>query len=118
LAGLDFAIETLRLLDANLEKAYSVAATASASLAGTNHRLGSRPTRSALLGAERVALNLLQRLSGIATLTRAYVDVVAGTGAAILDTRKTTPGLRALEKYAVRAGGGTNHRLGLSTMQF
>jgi nicotinate-nucleotide pyrophosphorylase (carboxylating) len=66
-----------------------------------------------MLGAERVALNLLQRLSGIATLTRAYVDAVAGTGAAILDTRKTTPGLRALEKYAVRAGGGTNHRLRL-----
>ena len=67
----------------------------------------------ALLTGERTALNLLGRLSGIATLTRAYVDAVAGTGAAILDTRKTTPGLRALEKLAVRAGGGTNHRFGL-----
>lgn len=74
--------------------------------------LVSGPSR-ALLTAERVALNFLQHLSGIATLTRRYVDAVAGTGAGILDTRKTTPGLRALEKYAVRTGGGTNHRHGL-----
>jgi nicotinate-nucleotide pyrophosphorylase (carboxylating) len=67
----------------------------------------------ALLSAERTALNLLGRLSGIATLTRAYVDAVAGTQARIVDTRKTTPGLRALEKYAVRCGGGVNHRFGL-----
>jgi len=67
----------------------------------------------ALLSAERVALNLLGRLCGIATLTRAYVDAVAGTGAVITDTRKTTPSLRALEKYAVRCGGGVNHRFGL-----
>ena len=67
----------------------------------------------ALLTGERTALNLLGRLSGVATLTRAYVDAVAGTGATILDTRKTTPGLRALEKLAVRTGGGTNHRFGL-----
>src|SRR5262249_16295736 len=60
-----------------------------------------------------LALNVLGRLSGIATLTRRYVDAVAGTEATILDTRKTTPGLRTLEKYAVRCGGGTNHRLGL-----
>src|SRR5208283_1485078 len=67
----------------------------------------------ALLSAERVALNLLGRLCGVATLTRAYVDAVAGTGAVITDTRKTTPGLRALEKYAVRCGGGVSHRYGL-----
>src|SRR4051794_23180869 len=67
----------------------------------------------ALLTGERTALNLLGRLSGIATLTRRYVDAVAGTDALILDTRKTTPGLRALEKLAVRTGGGTNHRFGL-----
>jgi nicotinate-nucleotide pyrophosphorylase (carboxylating) len=67
----------------------------------------------ALLGAERVALNLMGRLSGIATLARAYVDAVEGSGARIVDTRKTTPGLRALEKYAVRCGGGVNHRFGL-----
>ena len=70
----------------------------------------------ALLQAERVALNYLQRLSGTATLTRAFVDAVDGTGAVILDTRKTTPGLRDLEKYAVRTGGGTNHRRDLSVM--
>jgi nicotinate-nucleotide pyrophosphorylase (carboxylating) len=67
----------------------------------------------AVLAAERTALNLLGRLSGVATLTRAYVDAVEGTGVVILDTRKTTPGLRALEKHAVRAGGGVNHRMGL-----
>ena len=67
----------------------------------------------ALLAAERSALNTVQHLSGIATLTRAYVDAVAGTGAVLLDTRKTLPGLRAIEKYAVRCGGGTNHRLRL-----
>lgn len=73
------------------------------------------PTRG-LLSGERLALNLLQRLSGIATLTRSYVEAVAGTGAVILDTRKTTPGLRALEKYAVQVGGGQNHRFGLYDM--
>lgn len=66
-----------------------------------------------ILAAERVALNHVGRLSGIASLTRAYVDAVAGTGTRIVDTRKTTPGLRALEKYAVRCGGGHNHRFGL-----
>lgn len=67
----------------------------------------------ALLTAERTALNLLGRLSGIATLTAAYVEAVKGTNARITDTRKTTPGLRALEKYAVRCGGGISHRFGL-----
>jgi nicotinate-nucleotide pyrophosphorylase (carboxylating) len=67
----------------------------------------------AILSSERTGLNLMGRLSGIATLTRAYVDAVAGTGARITDTRKTTPGLRHLEKYAVRCGGGVNHRFGL-----
>ena len=70
------------------------------------------PTR-ALLTGERTALNLLGRMCGIATLTRRFVDAVAGTDAVVLDTRKTTPGLRAFEKYAVRCGGGTNHRMGL-----
>jgi len=69
-------------------------------------------TRAVLTG-ERTALNLVGRLSGIATLTRRFVDAIDGTGAEILDTRKTTPGLRALEKYAVRCGGGRNHRFGL-----
>ncbi len=70
------------------------------------------PTRP-LLRAERSALNLLCHLSGVATATRRWVDAVAGTGAVVRDTRKTTPGLRALEKYAVRCGGGANHRMGL-----
>jgi len=72
----------------------------------------SGPAR-AILSAERVALNFLQRLSGVATVTRAFVRAVAGTRAGIYDTRKTTPGWRALEKYAVRCGGGRNHRIGL-----
>jgi nicotinate-nucleotide pyrophosphorylase (carboxylating) len=67
----------------------------------------------AMLTAERSALNTVQHLSGIATLTRAYVDAIAGTGATLLDTRKTIPGLRVLEKYATRMGGATNHRMGL-----
>ena len=69
---------------------------------------------ASLLMAERVALNLLQRLSGVATLTARYVAAIAGTGARIVDTRKTTPGLRLLEKAAVRDGGGANHRIGLA----
>ncbi|HME33314.1 MAG TPA: carboxylating nicotinate-nucleotide diphosphorylase [Terriglobales bacterium] len=67
-----------------------------------------------ILSCERVILNIMQRMSGVATLTRRYVDAVAGTGTTILDTRKTAPGLRLLDKWAVRCGGGTNHRLDLS----
>jgi nicotinate-nucleotide pyrophosphorylase (carboxylating) len=67
-----------------------------------------------MLRAERIALNLLQRMSGIATATHAYVGAIRGTGATIVDTRKTAPGLRALDKYAVRCGGGSNHRFSLS----
>jgi nicotinate-nucleotide pyrophosphorylase (carboxylating) len=73
------------------------------------------PQRSILI-AERTLLNFMQRMSGIATLTARYVQAVAGTGCRVLDTRKTTPGLRALEKWAVRLGGGTNHRHGLYDM--
>ena len=67
-----------------------------------------------ILSCERVILNMLQRMSGIATLTRKFVDAIAGTRAHVLDTRKTVPGLRVLDKYAVRCGGGMNHRLDLS----
>jgi nicotinate-nucleotide pyrophosphorylase (carboxylating) len=74
-----------------------------------------RGPAGAMLTAERVALNFVQRLSGVATLTARFVEAVAGTRARILDTRKTTPGLRQLEKYAVACGGGTNHRAGFST---
>ena len=80
--------------------------------AGTRLATVAGPARPILTG-ERLALNLLQRLSGVATLTRRYVDAVAGTGVSISDTRKTTPGLRLLEKEAVRLGGGRNHRIGL-----
>jgi nicotinate-nucleotide pyrophosphorylase (carboxylating) len=80
--------------------------------AGERLAVVSGPMR-AMLSAERTALNFLQHLSGIATRTRRYVDAIAGLSAHILDTRKTTPGWRLLEKYAVRAGGGQNHRLGL-----
>ncbi|TNF28049.1 MAG: carboxylating nicotinate-nucleotide diphosphorylase [Deltaproteobacteria bacterium] len=71
-------------------------------------------TRSLLVG-ERTALNILQRLSGVATLTRRFVDAVAGTGAKVCDTRKTTPGMRVMQKYAVAMGGGSNHRFGLDS---
>lgn len=73
------------------------------------------PTRSILL-VERVLLNFMQRMSGIATLTRRFTDALEGTGCRVLDTRKTTPGLRHIEKWAVRIGGGTNHRMGLYDM--
>ncbi len=72
-----------------------------------------RGSAASILTAERSALNFIQQLSGVATETRRYVDAVAGTSTKILDTRKTAPGLRALQKYAVRCGGGTNHRIGL-----
>jgi nicotinate-nucleotide pyrophosphorylase (carboxylating) len=81
--------------------------------AGTDVARVTAPTLL-VLTAERTALNLLCHLSGVATLTRRWVDALAGTGAVVRDTRKTTPGLRALEKYAVRLGGGQNHRMGLS----
>jgi nicotinate-nucleotide pyrophosphorylase (carboxylating) len=87
-------------------------ADGSAVRAGEHLAVATGPMRD-LLAAERTALNFLQRLSGIATRTRAFVDAGAGTRAQILDTRKTTPGWRLLEKYAVRCGGGHNHRLGL-----
>ncbi len=114
LAGLDVAAEAFRQIDGSVQ----VAARASD---GDHVDLGAKfatvegPVR-ALLQAERVALNFLQRLSGTATLTRQFVDAVAGTRAVILDTRKTTPGLRDFEKYAVRCGGGTNHRRDLAVM--
>ncbi|MET0662416.1 MAG: carboxylating nicotinate-nucleotide diphosphorylase [Ilumatobacteraceae bacterium] len=82
---------------------------------GTEIARVTAPTRL-LLTAERTALNLLCHLSGVATLTHRWVEALAGTGARVRDTRKTTPGLRALEKYAVRCGGGVNHRMGLFDM--
>jgi nicotinate-nucleotide pyrophosphorylase (carboxylating) len=111
LAGIDLALETLRLLDENL--AVMESRNDGEHLAPGDVAAGISGNTRSLLTAERVALNLLQRLCGIATMTSQFVAVVAGTGARVLDTRKTTPGLRAFEKYAVRIGGGQNHRFGL-----
>ena len=113
LYGLEAAEATFRALDADAE-AEPLAAEGEWREGGPVLRVtgGAR----AILGAERTALNFLQRLSGIATLTARYVQAVEGTGVGILDTRKTTPGLRALEKAAVRAGGGHSHRFGLFDM--
>ncbi|HXT18991.1 MAG TPA: carboxylating nicotinate-nucleotide diphosphorylase [Gemmatimonadaceae bacterium] len=113
ICGIPLALEAFRLLDAKVS-------------IRVDHEDGARVKAGepvlfvtgharALLSAERVALNYMQRLAGIATLTCKYVDLVKGTKAKILDTRKTTPGWRALEKYAVRAGGGTNHRMNLES---
>jgi nicotinate-nucleotide pyrophosphorylase (carboxylating) len=111
LAGLPCAVEAFRLMDVNA--ACRPRAEDGARFVRGDVLLEVDGEMRALLAAERTALNFVQRLSGVATLTRAYVDAVAGTGVAILDTRKTTPGLRALEKAAVVAGGGRNHRFGL-----
>lgn len=112
-AGLALAIEAFHQLDAKVSMRIDAedgtrVARGDTVLFLSGHARG-------LLSAERVALNFLQRLSGVASLTSRYVDAVRGTRARILDTRKTTPGWRALEKYAVRCGGGVNHRLDLSS---
>jgi nicotinate-nucleotide pyrophosphorylase (carboxylating) len=114
IAGIDVAACVYRLVDPTLRfVAHSgdgspvTAEQPIASVSGSAH---------SLLRGERVALNFMQRLSGIASLTARYVETISGTRARIVDTRKTTPGLRALEKYAVRAGGGHNHRRDLSDM--
>lgn len=111
LAGLDVAAEVFRLLDPDV-KFEKISAD------GQSVRKGEviawlKGKATVLLQGERVALNLLQRMSGIASLTARYVSEVQGTGATIVDTRKTVPGLRALDKYSVRMGGGRNHRIGL-----
>lgn len=111
-AGVPLALAAFHLLDPHVEIRVDAED-------GTHVRRGQTVlylsgTARGLLSAERVALNFLQRLSGVATLTARYVTAVQGTKAQILDTRKTTPGWRALEKYAVRCGGGTNHRATLA----
>ncbi len=114
LAGLDVAAEVFQQVNprVHIERC---ADEGSAFAPGAQLAVATGPVR-ALLQGERVALNFLQRMSGTATLTRAFAEAVAGTKAVILDTRKTTPGLRDLEKYAVRCGGGTNHRRDLAVM--
>jgi nicotinate-nucleotide pyrophosphorylase (carboxylating) len=113
-AGTQTAAEVFRRVDPTL--GVDVVQQDGASLNGGETILEVRGTASAILTAERVALNFLQRLSGVATLTRQFVEAIGKHRAKILDTRKTTPGLRALEKAAVVAGGGCNHRFGLYDM--
>jgi nicotinate-nucleotide pyrophosphorylase (carboxylating) len=110
-AGLDLATAFFRALDENavIEKEASDGSAVGAGAVLLRLKGNAR----AMLTAERSALNTLQHMSGIATLTRRYVDAIAGTGAVLLDTRKTIPGLRALEKYATRMGGAQNHRMRL-----
>jgi len=115
-AGLELGEVILRRLDPNLEWVamakdgdYLLSGTQLASARGNVH---------ALLAGERLMLNFMQRLSGVATQTYNAVGIVRGTGATILDTRKTTPGLRLLEKWAVTMGGGKNHRIGLGRYDF
>jgi nicotinate-nucleotide pyrophosphorylase (carboxylating) len=110
-AGLPIAEAFFRALDPSVEIEL-VVGEGEAAAPGTDLMRLSGNAR-ALLTAERSALNTVQHLSGIATMTRAYVDAIAGTGCTLLDTRKTIPGLRVLEKYATRMGGATNHRMGL-----
>ncbi|HKR18325.1 carboxylating nicotinate-nucleotide diphosphorylase [Rhizorhapis sp.] len=110
-AGLPIAEAFFRVLDPDVEIELLVQDGDSVSAGTELMRLKGRAR--AMLTAERSALNSVQHLTGIATMTRQYVDQIAGTGATLLDTRKTIPGLRMLEKYATRMGGATNHRMGL-----
>ncbi|MBW3636456.1 MAG: carboxylating nicotinate-nucleotide diphosphorylase [Armatimonadetes bacterium] len=112
--GLNLAQSAFRTLDASAQ--IEILAEEGQKVSAGTTVLRVEATGRALLSAERVALNFAQRLSGIATLTSQFVEAVAGTGAVIADTRKTTPGLRLLEKYAVRCGGGSNHRFALDDL--
>jgi nicotinate-nucleotide pyrophosphorylase (carboxylating) len=110
-AGLPLAAAFFRHLDPEME--IDVLVEEGAMLPGGTDLMRLRGNARAMLTAERSALNTAQHLSGIATMTRKYVDAISGTGCTLLDTRKTIPGLRVLEKYATRMGGATNHRMGL-----
>ncbi|WP_066661976.1 MULTISPECIES: carboxylating nicotinate-nucleotide diphosphorylase [unclassified Sphingomonas] len=110
-AGLPIAAAFFRALDPTVE--IEILAAEGEAVAAGSDLMRLRGNARALLTAERSALNTVQHLSGIATMTRAYVDAMAGSGATLLDTRKTIPGLRRLEKYATRMGGAQNHRMGL-----
>jgi nicotinate-nucleotide pyrophosphorylase (carboxylating) len=110
-AGLPIAAAFFRALDPAME--IEILAPEGAEVAAGSDLMRLSGNARAMLTAERSALNTVQHLSGIATMTRQYVDALAGTGATLLDTRKTIPGLRVLEKYATRMGGATNHRMGL-----
>lgn len=110
-AGLPIAAAFFRALDPAVE--IELLAAEGAAVPAGSDLMRLRGNARALLTAERAALNTVQHLSGIATMTRSYVDAMAGSGATLLDTRKTIPGLRRLEKYATRMGGAKNHRMGL-----
>lgn len=110
-AGLPLAVAFFRHLDPDME--IELLAEEGKRVAAGTDLMRLRGNARAMLTAERSALNSAQHLSGIATMTRKYVDAIAGTGCTLLDTRKTIPGLRVLEKYATRMGGATNHRMGL-----
>ena len=111
LAGIDWASEVFRQVDENVEVVWDADDGATIAAGSTLCRLAG--SAQSILTSERCALNFLQLLSSTATETRRYVDAVAGTATRILDTRKTLPGLRLAQKYAVRCGGGNNHRIGL-----
>ncbi len=111
LAGLQIAVAFFRALDPQVE--IELLHRDGDQVAAGTDLMRIRGKARAMLTAERSALNTVQHLTGIATMTRAYVDAILGTGATLLDTRKTIPGLRVLEKYATRMGGATNHRMGL-----
>lgn len=110
-AGLPIAERFFRALEPGME--IEILVEEGAQVASGSDLMRLSGNARAMLTAERSALNTVQHLSGIATMTRQYVDALAGTGATLLDTRKTIPGLRVLEKYATRMGGATNHRMGL-----
>lgn len=114
LAGVDLALEVFRVADPTLQTVLHMADGASVKPGDVAFEV-TGPARS-ILAVERLVLNIMQRMSGIATVTRGVVNMVDGTSVRILDTRKTTPGLRYLEKMAVRIGGGVNHRFGLYDM--
>ncbi|HSU16332.1 carboxylating nicotinate-nucleotide diphosphorylase [Longimicrobium sp.] len=114
IAGMEVAAEVFRRVDSSL--AVEVTAGDGTAVAPGDEVMRISGSAASILTAERTALNFLQQLSGVATLTRVYVDAIAGTGARVIDTRKTTPGMRRLEKAAVVAGGGANHRVGLFDM--
>jgi nicotinate-nucleotide pyrophosphorylase (carboxylating) len=114
IAGSEVAVEVFRRVDPALRVQVAAGDGTAVAPRGTVMRI--EGSARSILTAERTALNFLQQLSGVATATRRYVDAVAGTGARVIDTRKTTPGMRLLEKAAVVAGGGSNHRVGLYDM--
>lgn len=113
LAGLPAFVRVFEILDPKARLEWEILLGEGTDAAKGDTVLTVTGPAAVLLTGERTALNLLQRLSGIATMTREWAAALAGAGAKLVDTRKTTPGLRALEKYAVRAGGGKNHRVGL-----